>query len=454
MRKKVIGLLLSSALISPAAHALGLIEIYSLAQQKDPVLQAAWQEKLAGEENSHIGRAGLLPAVSLSWQNGIKNWQTSETEQSKSIFSRETHRVKTKRQYQSQSGSLMLKQPLFDYQAWSGYQKGLAQSQVAEAGWRVSLMDLAVRVVNSYLDVMAAQDKVSLVAEQQAAWRQQLRQNQLMLRTGEGTITDVVETESRLLLAETEQMVALDELTAAQRELESLIGQRIDSLSRLDKLTAAPFKPIQLVPATFEQWQQLALQNNAELAVSRQQLAVGYYQTEQQRAGFFPQIALYASHSLNHSSSDSTINQQHATSTIGLQVSYALFSGGESRAAVKQASALYNKNKFELEKNTAVALNNLHRFFNQCHNAERRLAAYEQAVQSAMLQVKAVEKSMIAGLRTNLDRLNAERQLFNARLDLTNEKYSYIRARLMLLYHAGQLSPDKLVEIAHYFTAN
>lgn len=451
MRKKIIGLLFSSALISPSAYALGIIEIYSLAQQKDPTLRAAWQEKIAGEENSNIGRAGLLPTVSLSWQNGAKNWQTSETEQSKSVFSRETHRVKTKRQYQSQSGSVMLKQPLFDYQAWSGYQKGVAQSQMAEASWRASFMDLAVRVVSSYLDVMAAQDKVSLVAEQQAAWRQQLRQNQLMLRTGEGTITEVVETESRLLLAEAEQMAALDELAAAQRELESLIGQRIDSFSRLDKLTSAPFKPIPLVPATFEQWQQLALQGNPELAISRQQLKVGYYQTEQQRADFFPQIALYATHSLNHSSSESTIDQHHATSTIGLQVSYALFSGGKSSAAVKQANALYNKNKFELEKNTYTALNNLHRFFNQCHNAERRLTAYQQAVKSAALQVKAVEQSVIAGVRTNLDRLNAERQLFNARLDLANEKYSYLRAWLKLLYHSGQLTPDKVTEIARYF---
>ncbi|MDR7345114.1 protease secretion system outer membrane protein [Pantoea alhagi] len=452
MNTKIIGSFLFYALCSLPAHALSMVDIYALAQQKDPAIQAAMQEKLAGEEDVNIGRAGLLPTVSLSWQSGLKNWQTSETEQSKGLFSKETHRVTTRRQYQSQSGSIMLKQPLFNYQAWAGYQKGKAQSLMSEANWRASFMDLAVRVINRYLDVMAAQDKVMLVDEQQAAYRQQLRQNQLMLDSGEGTITEVIETESRLSLSAAERMVALDELSAAQHELESLIGQRIESLSQLDRLTPGNFQPIALVPAGFEQWQQLALQDNAELAVSRQQLRVNHYQTEQQRAGFFPQVELYASHTINHSSSDSTINQRHQTNSIGIQLNYALFTGGQSSATLRQSSALYNKSKFELEKDTQTALNNLHIFFNRCHNAQQRLTAYQQAVQSATLQIKAVQQGIIAGMRTNLDLLNAERQLFNARLDLENEKYNYLRARVKLLYHSGQLAPDKMAEIAGYFT--
>ncbi|URQ60667.1 TolC family outer membrane protein [Pantoea alhagi] len=452
MRHKIIASLVCYSLLSLPVQAAGIMDIYLLAQQKDPVLQAAWQEKLAGEENEMLGRSGLLPSLSLSWQSGLKNWQTSQSRQSKGLFSRETHMVTSHRQYQSHSGTLMLTQPLFDYSAWSRYQMGIAQKLMADAGWRAKFSELAVRVVNSYLDLMAAQDKVTLVNEQLTAYRQQLKQNQHMLRTGEGTVTEVAETESHLALSETEQIAAQDEQADAQRALESLIGQPIASFSQLDTLSPGAFKPVALIPAHLEQWQQMALRDNAELAASQQQIQVNHYQTEQQRAGFFPQIQLYASHGLNHSSSDSTIDQRYETSSVGIQLNYALYTGGYSSAAVRQASASYNKSKYDLEHSTWNILNSLHKFFNQCRNVESRLAAYQKAVQSAVLQVKAIQQGILAGQRSNIDLLNAERQLYKSRLDLTEEKYRYIRAWVMLLHHSGQLTPDKVAEVAHYFS--
>jgi protease secretion system outer membrane protein len=451
MRANVLSLLFLWPCLMQPASALGLLDIYALAQQKDPAFQAARQEHLAGQENENIARSGLLPSVSLSYQNGVKNWQTSEILQSKSLLSKETQKVTHHRQYQSQSGSLMLTQPLFDYEAWSRYQAGKAQSRLSEASWNAKSMELAVRVVNRYLDVMIAQDEVALLSEQQATWRQQLRQNQRMIQSGEGTVTETVETEARLALSAAELIVAQGNLEKARHELESMIGQPIASLSLLDKLAAERFAPIALRPATFAQWRAIALKNNAELAAARQQTDIQHYQTEQQRAGYFPRIQLYASQGLNNSSSDTTVDQRYKTTSIGIQLNYSLYAGGYSSASVRQTRALYNKSKFDLERVTNDALNNLNVFFNQCHNAERRIKAYTQAVRAAELQIKAVEHGISAGQRKNIDLLNSRQQLYSTRLELTKEKYEYIRAWLMLLYHSGQLKPEKIIEIANYF---
>ncbi|WP_390900975.1 TolC family protein, partial [Serratia entomophila] len=65
-----------SVLFAPAsALAIGVLDAYSLALQKDPTFLAALKEKEAGDENKNIGLAGLLPKVSLSYQNSPKNWQ-------------------------------------------------------------------------------------------------------------------------------------------------------------------------------------------------------------------------------------------------------------------------------------------------------------------------------------------------------------------------------------------
>ena len=438
--------------LSLSVQATGILEIYALAQQNDPTFLAAGQEKLAGEANRAMGRSGLLPAISLSYQNGLKNWQTSKTPYSNQPFSQGTHWVTNHRQYQSESGSLMLTQPIFDYKAWARYQTGKAQSLLSEASWHAKSMDLAVRVINNYLDVMLAKEQVDLLNQQQATWRQQLRQNQQMLRSGEGTLTEITETESRLALAEAEGTVAQDTLDKTRRQLESLIGQPITSLSQLDQLAPGPFKVHKLKPASFDRWQQIALEKNAEMSAARQQLHITQYQTEQQRADFLPVVQLYASQNINHSSSDTTINQRYETTSIGIRVNYSLYNGGYSSAAVKQASALYNKSKYDLERITLEALNNLHDFFNHCQHADRRIVAYSQALRAAELQVNAVQHGITAGQRTNVDLLNARQQLYHARVELIKEKYNYLRAWLMLLYHSGQLTPERITELANYFT--
>jgi protease secretion system outer membrane protein len=436
-----------------SAHAIGIVEIYALAQQKDPQFRASIEEKNAGEEHKAMGRAGLLPSLNLSYQNGLRNWQTAEVPQRKSLLNPKMEKVTTHRHYQSQSGSLMLTQPLFDYEAWAGYQLGVAQALMANDQWRASFMELAVRVVNSYLDLTAAQEKVVLAERQQATLQQQLDQNRRWLHAGEGTVTEIAETESRLALTAAELFTAQDEQDKARRALENLIGQPITNLAQLDKLISGPFQPIPLLPAHFKQWQQMALKENAELAAARQQMQISFYHREQQRGGFFPRVQLYASHSISHSSSDTTIDQRYDSSSVGIQLNYALYTGGYSRAAVRQANARYNQSKFDLEKSINDIVNNLHSYFDQCHHASQRLEAYQQAVRAAEVQVTATQKGIKAGQRTNMDLLNAEYQLYSTRLNLLNEQYQHMRAWLMLNYYSGQLTPEKLKVIAAYFSS-
>ncbi|QCT19306.1 TolC family outer membrane protein [Jejubacter calystegiae] len=439
-------------LLSPSSYALGLLEIYTLAQKNDPEFLAASEERMAGEEYRHMGRAALLPSVSLSWQNGMKNWQRAKTQQRQSIYSNKTHDVTTHAQYSSQNGSMTLTQPLFDYEAWSRYQSGKAQSLMSEEVWRSRAMELATRVVNRYLDVLAAQDKVRLTTEQYASYQQLLTQNQKMLRAGEGTITEVVETESHLSLAEAEKIAADEELLAARREISQLTGQPEVSMPPLNRLMEKHLKPLRLNPARFSEWKKIALSQNADLAAARYQLKVNYHQQEQQRASFLPRIQVYASHGINKSASDTTINQRYETSSVGVQVNYSLYAGGYNSAALRQTKYNYNKSKYDLEKSTRETMNNLHKFFQQHSSAERRLSAYQQAVNSARQQIDATQKGIHAGQRTNADLINAQRQFYQAQLDMAQEKYRYIHSWLMLHYHSGNLTPEKLITISNLFS--
>jgi outer membrane protein len=82
-------------------------------------------------------------------------------------------------------------------------------------------------------------------------------------------------------------------------------------------------------------------------------------------------------------------------------------------------------------------------------------------VTSGVAQVKALEASLISskasldstllgkdvGVRTNVDVLNSQQQLFQTRRDLQQARYSTILGQLRLKSAAGRLTEDDLAEV-------
>ncbi|MBH2771477.1 TolC family outer membrane protein [Serratia marcescens] len=446
----VIGTLLFA--ISAPVYSIGILDAYSLALEKDPTYRAAIKEKEAGDENENIGRAGLLPKVSLNYQNSPRNWQTQKYPAS-DIFGNSLGEATKRQQYRSHSSSITLTQPLFDYEAYARYKAGVAQTMMSDERYRGKLLDLAVRVINAYVEVAYSKDQIALAEAQKAAYKEQLTLNDRLMSAGEGTITDVSETQARYSLAEAQVIEARDALDAAQRELEVIIGMPLNQLDELQVLRPGKFKVAPLIPSKFEDWQKIALENNPVLAASRHGVDAAKYDVERNRAGFMPQVQLYASHSENDSSSDNTVNQKYRTDSIGVQVSMPIYSGGGVSASTRQAAARYGQAMYEMDAQTGTTLNDLRKQYNLCISSRAKVAAYELAVQSATTQVTATRQSVLAGQRVNVDVLNAEQQLYSAQRDLASAKYAYIKSWITLLSDSGTLDEKDVMRVAQYFSA-
>ncbi|HHP7833757.1 TolC family outer membrane protein [Serratia sp. CY76391] len=444
----VIGTLLFA--ISAPVYSIGILDAYSLALEKDPTYRAAIKEKEAGDENENIGRAGLLPKVSLNYQNSPRNWQTQKYPQGD--FFGNVSEVTRRQQYRSYSSSITLTQPLFDYEAYARYKAGVAQTMMSDERYRGKLLDLAVRVINAYVEVAYSKDQIALAEAQKAAYKEQLTLNDRLMSAGEGTITDVSETQARYSLAEAQVIEARDALDAAQRELEVIIGMPLNQLDELQVLRPGKFKVAPLIPSKFEEWQKIALENNPVLAASRHGVDAAKYDVERNRAGFMPQVQLYASHSENDSSSDNTVNQKYRTDSIGVQVSMPIYSGGGVSASTRQAAARYGQAMYEMDAQTGTTLNDLRKQYNLCISSRAKVAAYELAVQSATTQVTATRQSVLAGQRVNVDVLNAEQQLYSAQRDLASAKYAYIKSWITLLSDSGTLDEKDVMRVAQYFS--
>ncbi|WP_410016975.1 TolC family outer membrane protein [Pseudomonas sp. 7P_10.2_Bac1] len=440
VRRMCSGLLMLCAALASPAQALGLLEAYDLAVHNDPTFQAAIEERAAGQENRALGRSALLPTLAWNYTNSRNE---SEVTQSHTT---------TDRDYRSYAATLTLQQPLLDYEAYARFKQGAAQALLADERFRSKSQYLAVRVLSAYSQALLAQERIELSRAQKRAFSERLQLNQRLLKGGEGTRTDVLETQARLSLAVAQEIEAQDALDAALRELEAMLGEPLQ-VEQLDPLVSLPHFAIQpLEPQRFESWRELALANNPELASQQHALTSAEYEVERRRAGHLPKLSLYASSRQTRSDSESTYQQKYDTNSVGIQFSVPLFAGGSVSASTRQAARQLSQAQYELDAQTAATLVDLRKQYNLNNSAAAKVRAYEMAVQSASALVNATQKSVSGGERVNLDVLDAEQQLYSAKRDLAEARYAYLLARVQLKCYAGLLNDADLMQVAGYFS--
>ncbi|WP_101675005.1 TolC family outer membrane protein [Alloalcanivorax mobilis] len=438
-RRRAPALLLLALLValSPWAAALTLEQAFDAALRHDAGFQAAIQERVAGQEFKALGRANLLPSLAYTygWAN---NW--SEVEQD-SLFGPVTEQ----RDYRSYSAALRLEQPLFDYGAWVARRIGNDRAARAELEFELRLQTLATDTLEAYTGLLLARDQWRL-AEQQVAVLVALRQrNQALVGAGEGTVTERLETGSRLALAEAERIRAEQELALARRRLNTLTGLS-PALAALPE--RGPARPPPLPPMTLADWFEQALAHSPALGVQRGELRLAEGEVERQRAGHFPRISLYASSRQTDSDSENTYGQHYDTDSIGVQVRVPLYDGGGVSAARRQAVARRAASEYRLREQREAILAAVEQRWRECQGDRQRLQALARAVDSADQLVTATRRSLEGGERNNQDLLEAQRQAHQARRDLAEVRYHYLNAWLGLHREAGVLTMARLREIS------
>lgn len=424
------------------ASAMGLMQAYDAALQNDPVYRAAVSEHQAGQQYQALGRAGLRPSIQYSYTTSENRAETTAP----NFFGKPST---TYPEYTSVSSSLSLRQPLFNLDAAARYRQGLAQTQYSDAQFASRSQDLMIRLVTRYAEAKYAEDQLALYSAQRDTLLEQRRVNDRLFEKGEGTKTDMLETQSRLDVAQAQVIEASDNLATARSTLAALLGTEVTQLDGL----VQDFTAIPLPQSGFDEWQALARQNNPELAAGRFALEAAEQEIRKSQAGHAPRLDLNASYSRSSAESLTSLNQDSTVRSIGLQFVLPLYAGGYVNAASAQAVANRDKASANLEASTNQVMIELRKQFSAVQSSVTKIAALQNAVNSAALLVQATLQSVKGGVRINLDVLNAQQQLVVAQRDLAQARYNYLISFLKLRVAAGTLNLDDLRTVAGYFSS-
>ena len=448
----LLGLMWSAGVITSfSAQAAGtpqsLVDIYQEALAHDPTLASALNANQAAQEVIEQAKALYRPVINL---NAGATATQSDIRFLESSSSNNPFRFQGRSNYEGYTYGIDARQPIFRKQNLVQIDQSKIQVSQADKQLALSKQDLILRTTQAYFAVLIAQDKIDLIAAQKTAILSQLDQAKANFDVGTATITDVNEAQARYDLIVAQEIAAVNEYQIAQRAIQAITGVIPEKLAtvRADIQTTSLEQPM-------DKWLDVATQNNLNLQIQQDALKLSEQDIKLAQAGHYPTLDAIANYNDNYANGNATgTGSELKTGVIGLQFQIPLYQGGAVNSRFRQA--VYNKQKARDDVEIArrqVELETQRAYLN-LNTSIAQVKAYEQALKSSQSQVDSTKLGYEVGVRTSVDVLNAQQQLFSAKRDLLQARYDYLVNIIRLKAVSGVVAEVDLADINQQLVLN
>jgi outer membrane protein len=437
-RPLALAVYLALALGAAALPAAGedLMQIYREAQRADPGIAAAQANWTATQEKAPQALAGLLPNVSAAGIGNLNNYEATI---------KSDPAVDITRNFRQYNAIVSASQPLFRYQNAVFYDQ--AKQQVTQADYVLASaqQDLIVRVAVTYFDILLAEFNIELAESQKKAVSEQLAQAKRNFEVGVATITDTNEAQAKYDAIVAQEISVRNEYDNRVTALRAIIGRYPRELKKL----GGGLVPALPEPNVADYWVDRALKENLNVRIAEASFEIAKLEVDRARGGHYPTLDLVGSYSAQGSNAavTSTVASDQRSGQIGLQLNVPIYQGGFVNSRVREATALLEKSRQDLEGARRAALFQAQTGFSGVTSAAASVKAFEQAVVSAESALASNILGQEVGVRTFLDVLNVQQNVYSTRRDLAQAYFGYVIGVLRLKSAVGTLTDADLEEI-------
>lgn len=395
-----------------------LLTLYAQARAADPQLRyaTAQQQLVAGRADA--ARAPLLP-----------QW-TLQAEQQRSDGA------------QTRTATSTVTQTLLDVAALQSWRAAETEASAEDARHTAAEQALLARVASAYFGVLSAQSQLATAETTEAAYAEQVRQNQVRVDNRLAAPLDVQQARTYLGLAQTATLTAREQLADARQAVQEITGQPPLPLKplRADLHPAAP------QPDDAAAWTAEARQANPLVRAAAQGVQAAEQRQQAARAAHLPTLGLAA------------ITQraplgglpgaaQHTQTTVGLQLTVPLFSGGATMAQQTQAAAQRDAQLASREAAERAAVREAEAQFQAARGSVAQVAATQTAAEAAEQALTATRAGLAHGTRGMTDLLIAIQTQAQALSAYALARHRHVLALVLLRQAAGRLGVDDLAAV-------
>jgi outer membrane protein len=266
----------------------------------------------------------------------------------------------------------------------------------------------------------------------------QLEQSKQRFDVGLVAITDVNDNQAAYDRSRATVITNKNLLDNAWEALRVIIGPVEVTLARLgDNLPLAP-----PAPNDIKEWTQVALQNNYTIQAASQAVAGARKQVEIERSGHYPTLGLQAGYQLDRSGSEELGGLDTNGSYIGLNLNIPIYQGGAVSSRTRQAGHNLGATQEQLDAVRRQVSQEVTDSFRGVISSISEVEARKAAIVSATSTLESTEAGLEVGTRTQVDVLNAQRQLYENEYLYLSARYDYIIFGLRLYQATSGLNRD------------
>jgi len=437
---KLLWIVCSSLMVSPAVMAVDLIGVHDLALKSDPRLKAAEYRREATAENKTQAWSNLLPQLGASG-----NWNKGNTKTTIPDLDFKDERTKADRNY-----GLRLQQSLYDQANYEQLDVARGQITQADAIYQTVYLDFLLRVSDSYFIVLTLMDGVTFAEAEELALKRQYEQAEQRFEVGLTAVTDVHEAKASYDNARARAIVARNNLADAKEEIRVLTGQHFEEFDALQEVLPL----VEPDPFDADRWVEIALSNNPVVLSSRAAVEIADSNMRLARTGHFPTLDLVATYN-DFTNKKFVIRDDFQQpiartdlgvddTTVSLQLNIPIYLGGAVSSRTRQARYLMDATGQDLDDVQRVTVRETQNAFRAILAGIQEVQAFEQARISAESALEATQAGFEVGTRTIVDVLIAQQRKFQAQRDNSIARHAYILRHLRLKSIAGMLNSEDL----------
>jgi len=289
------------------------------------------------------------------------------------------------------------------------------------------------------------------------------------LRVGLGTETDLLDARARFQRAVSDEIQAADRIDNAAHALRQITGgatveagdagatdgATVDAAGDATTVAAAAENPAENLapladdaplpapdPAAPGAWIAKALADNLGVRVATIDLAIARLEVTRQRAARWPNLTVSAGQRWRDSSAPPP--SETDTTSVTATLNWPLHQRGAVHLRARQAAFQVNAAEQRLEERRRQVAADAASAYRAVASGISRVEALAEAVRAGAGSLRAKQDGFRAGLTTNIDVLDAQRDLSRSRTDYLGARYDFIRAVLRLERDAGDLDEADL----------
>lgn len=392
----------------------------------NPRIKAERESLKAVNEGVAQAHSGWRPSVTAEYDRGRQRTKFGTTRNSGRWNSSD-----------SETQQLSVSQPLFrGGETVARVRSARLLVNAARERLRSVEQEILLNTIVAYIDVVQNESVLELSRNNVKVLGEQLKATKERFDVGEVTLTDVAQSEARYSRAQSEAIQAEGDLESSRAVYRRLVGKEPTGLS-MPVVSSIP------LPATLEEAKSVALENNPNLRSITFQRLSAEKDISVRKAALLPNLSLNAN-ARREDGTGVTGTDQFDEDSVTLNLRIPIYQQGLEYSRIREAKNTAQRRNFE-ELDTKDDINeSLTRAWERLQTSRATIAATEDSIRAAEIALEGVKQEQQYGARTTLDVLDAEQELFIAKVNLIRAKRNEVVAIYNLLAVAGQLTADKL----------